>query len=251
MAVFAKWAILLFLSFIGMLSLFAQGTPTKPPEEPLLSDSVQIEWSRAEWFGKSRFSAGKFGSGKYIRGISSTSNKVLVNGHEELMTREPFRVEFQDSASNLFRVKGKSYKSDGVWSESNSGLFSLLKLDIEEETYMEDMVDIQIITADIQQAGEPGDTWKLHLKRNQSKGTIWEESDAILSNGTRVIQIRGPVDSGLNSPAKIHWEAGYYDFLEDGRTLARMNRLGTVIVFDRRTPGATRALLLMVAMAMN
>ena len=251
MDVFAKRAFLLFPSFIGMLSLWAQGTPSKPPEEILLSDSVQIEWSRSEWFGKSSFRAGKFGSGKHIRGISSTSNKVLVNGREELMTREPFRVEFQDSASNLLRAKGKRYESDGAWEESNRGLSGLLKLDIEEETYMEDMVDVQIIKADILHSREPGDTWKLHLKRTQSEGAILEESDAILSNGARVIQIRGPVGPGLNSPAKTQWETGYYDFLEDGKMLARMNRPGTVIVFNRQTPEASRALLLMVAIAMN
>ncbi|MEJ2583702.1 MAG: hypothetical protein P8Z38_01235, partial [Robiginitalea sp.] len=158
---------------------------------------------------------------------------------------------FQDSNSNLIKVKGESFKTGGVWSVSNSGLYEVLKLDLEEETYHEDLVDIQIIKAEIQQSREPGITWKLHLKRNQSEGTIWEESDAILNNGTRIIHIKGLIDSGPDNPVKTPGETGYYDFLEGGKVLARMNRRGTVIVFNERTPLASRALLLMVAITMN
>ncbi len=240
-------------ALLYLLPLLACPQATTPSPVPLSyghTDSVAIEWSKAEWFGKSRVMLGAYASAKYKQGMSSTSNSVLVNGREELMQKTSFRAELQDSTGAKFTLKGKKFWSSGYWEEDNGGLQlagELLKLPevlTESETYMGDAIDLEISDAEMSHSLQQGDLWKFHLKRNRSNGAILEELDAYLSNGVRIISIRGPVGPAMPDPSAAGPEASYYEFVEDGKRIAWVSRMEPVVYFPAPIPSFTRSLLL-------
>lgn len=241
------------IALLCLLPFLAHPQATTPYSVPLSysqTDSVVIEWSKAEWFGKSRVTLGTYASAKYKQGISSTSNSVLVDGREELMQKTSFRVELQDSTGAKFTLRGKKFWSSGQWEEDHGGLQmagELLKLPevlTESETYMADAVDLEISDAEMSHSLQQGDLWKFHLKRNRSNGAILEELDAYLSNGGRIISIRGPVTSTMPDPIAAGPEASYYEFMEDGKRIAWISRMEPVVYFPASIPSFTRSLLL-------
>lgn len=183
-------------------------------------------------------------------GISSSSHKVNVDGRDELMTKEPFKLDLKDSLSQHFYVKGKWLKTTGSWSESNNTLFALLNVDIQEETYSPDQADIEILSAEISHSENPDEVWRLNVKRNQSKGIIRAELDAFLSNGERIILIMGPTDKMGLEVSEFTGETTYYTFMENGIVLARVTRNIGKIAFAKQTPGVTRTLLLAAAISL-
>ena len=213
-------------------------------------DSVPIQWSKAEWFGKSKVTLGRYASAKFRQGMSSTSNRVLVNGREELMQKTSFRVDLQDSTGAKFTLRGEKFWSSGYWEEDNGSLQlagELLKLPevlTESETYMADAIDLEISDAEMSHSLQQGDLWKFHLKRNRSNGAILEELDAYLSNGVRIISIRGPVGPEMPDPSAAGPEASYYEFMEDGKRIAWVSRMDSVVYFPSPIPSFTRSLLL-------
>ena len=233
---------------------FLVNSQTPSPASSLFSagpyDSVEIRWSKAEWFGKSRITLGRYGTAKFKGGITSSSNRVFVNGREELMQKTPIRVELQDSTGAKFTLRGEKFWSSGYWEEDNGGLQlagELLKLPevlTESETYVGDAVDLEISEAEMRHSLQPDDPWKFHLKRNRSTGAILEELDAYLSNGVRIISIRGPVGSALPESDASGLEGSYYEFIEDGKRLAWVSRSDAMVYFPIPVPAFTRSLLL-------
>lgn len=243
-----------FLSALLCLLPFSlvaqQDMPASTPYAAATFDSVAIRWSSAEWFGKSRVTLGSYASAKYKQGISSSSNRVVVNGREELMQKTPFRMELEDSLAIKFKIQGIRYWSSGHWEEDSGALQiagELLKLPevlVESETFVGDAVNIEISDAEISHSSQPGDLWKFHLKRDLSTGAIREELDAYLSNGTRIILIKGPTgpeDAGAETSGR---ETSYYEFIEDGNSIARVSRGEPMVYFPRDASPFTRSLLL-------
>lgn len=246
-----KRAILLQMSLMAMSPIWSQQSRVDAPGEELFADTLKIIWSKAEWFGRSRFHAGSYASGKSKRGISSTSHKMLINGREELMTKMPFRLEVKDSLENIYEVKGERYTSSGHWSENRMSLVELAFPGVQEETYVADQIDVEIMDAVIHPAKDLGLSWRFHLKRNQSDGAISDELDGFLSSGNRIIQISGPLTRVPESDLPAGWESGYYEFTENGRAIGRMIRYGGILCFPQHTSMDTRSLLLSVALAMQ
>lgn len=242
--VFLLPLVLLFTTF-----LFSQPGTTSPESEPKW-DTLRIRWSNTVWFGRSNFKVESFGSGKYKSGISSSSHKMLVNGQEELLTKTGFRLELTDPAGQLCQARGERYASSGQWVEDNFSLVEMLIPGVEEETYVADPVDVEILEAELWHPSIPDLKWKLHLKRNQSDGHIAEELDGFLSSGERIIQIRGPV-LPLQQLGQEAWESGFYEFLENGRIIGKMTWQAGIVCFPQQTPMATRSLLLSVAAVMH
>jgi hypothetical protein len=173
-----------------------------------------------------------------------------VDGRDELMTKEPFKLDLTDSLARHFHVKGKWLRTSGSWHESNNTLFALLNVDIQEETYSQDQSDIEILTAEISHSVHPDEVWRLNVKRNQSKGIIRAELDAFLSNGERIILIMGPADKMGLEDSEFNGETAYYTFMENGIVLARVTQNIGKIAFAKQTPGITRALLLAAAISL-
>ena len=251
MHVLTKWAFLLQMPLLAMSPIWSQPIQAGTHGEEPCTDTLKVQWSKAEWFGRSKFRAGPYASGKFKRGISSTSHKMPVNGREELMTRMPLRLELKDSLENFFEVEGERYTSSGYWAENNLSLVEFIMPGVQEETYVGDQVDVEIMDAVIRHPEDRGIHWKFHLKRNQSDGAILDELDGFLSNGSRIIQIRGPRTPAPQSGMPTGWEAGYYEFSENGRAIGRLIRYGGIICFPQHTPWETRSLLLAVALAMQ
>lgn len=250
----------LLIGLLGLLPFLVRCQATTQASasfSPFAYDSVEIRWPKAEWFGKSRIVLGGYASARYRQGISSTSIRVLVNGREELMNKTPFRVEMQDSTGTKFTVRGEKLWSSGYWEEDTGGLHlagDLLKLPeviTESETYMGDAVDLEIREAEMSHSLKPGDLWKFHLKRNRASGTIVHELDAYLSNGVRVIRIRGPIRSGISDSNTTGPEASYYEFVEDGKLIAQASRLEPKAYFPVHIPTFTRSLMLAAILAMG
>ena len=146
------------------------------------------------------------------------------------MQKTPFRVELQDSAGAAFTTRGQKFWSSGYWEEDDGGLQiagELLKLPevlTESETYVGDPVNLEISEAELRHSLQPDDLWKLHLKRNRSTGEIMEELDAYLSNGTRIISIKGPTGADPSDTPATRPGFSYYEFTEDGIPIARASR---------------------------
>jgi hypothetical protein len=229
------------------MTLCAQYTSLTAPESALSADSLKIEWPKTVWFGKHKIKISSYASGVLKTGISSTSNKVQVGDHEELMTKEPYKVELVDSLKRKFIADGEWLRSSGAWTESNSFLNDLLNTGVEEETYTADSSDLEILSAEIHQAEAPENNWQLKVKRIQSTGVILEELDAFLSNGARIILIEGPAALQAEEAQNFGRETSYYAFVENGIVLARVDRSISKIAFARETPALTRSLLLTAA----
>lgn len=238
MGVQLKSLSLCLLLFLTTILLSAQQAPPGTQYE----DTVRIQWSKAEWFGKSRFRIPGYGSGKYISGISSSSQTIVVNHREELASRHPFRIEFRDSASAVVKIKGKKYATSGAWVESNSIFFNVVVPNIQEETFMEDEVDMEIISAEIRQSPDGAGVWKLYVKRRQSDGAISDALDAFLKNDKRIIQIRNSGGAGENSTG--------YEFVEGGKVIAKTTRNGKVVLFPKNSPMGRNSLILAVVTAL-
>ena len=221
---------------------------TSPYSE--VADTLEIEWPRTVWFEKYKIKIGSFASAELKRGISSSSHKVSVDGRDELMAKEPFKLDVKDSLSRYFHVKGKWFKTSGSWSESNNTLFDLLNVDIQEETYSPDRADIEILSAEISHSVNPDQVWRLNVKRNQSKGIIRAELDAFLSNGERIILIMGPTDKMGLEISEFNGENTYYTFMENGIVLGRVTQDIGKIAFAKQTPDMTRTLLLAAAISL-
>ena len=228
-------------------SLSAQYTSITTPDSGLSSDSLNIEWPRTVLFGKHKIKIDTYASCVLKTGISSSPHKVQVGDHVELMAKEPFKVELQDSLSRKFTLRGSWARTSGNWSQSNSLLYDIRNLDIEEETYLADPSDLEILTAEIHDTTNPDQIWELKVKRTQSTGVIWEELDAYLSNGERIILIEGPASIDGANVEDSQSETTYYAFVENGVVLARINVRGNKIAFSRGAEGATRSLLLAAA----
>jgi hypothetical protein len=166
----------------------------------------------------------------------------VVNHREELASRHPFRIEFKDSTSTVFKIKGEKYVTSGAWVESNSTFFSVVVPNMQVETYMEDEVDIELISAEIRQFPDGTDVWKLYVKRRQSDGAIIEALDAFLKNDTRIIQIRNSGGAGENSTG--------YEFIEEGKVIAKTTLNGKVVLFPKNSPKGRNSLLLAVVSAL-
>ena len=250
-----------FLSaLLCLLPLMVHPQATTPPSAwffPGSVDSVAIRWAKAEWFGKSRMDLGSFGSAKYKTGISSSSNRVYVDGREELMWKMPFRVELQDSTAARFKIQGKKYWNSGYWREESDGIQSLGEvLNLPEvlttsETYVGDNVNIELKDAELSHSLQADDIWKFHLKRNPSTGAILQEMDAYLSNGSRIIGIRGPVQTVPADSIGVNQPASFYEFIEEGKVIAWASLLESVIYFPVNVPIFTRSLLLTAILAMS
>jgi hypothetical protein len=215
-----------------------------------VSDSLIIEWPGAIWFGKQKIKVGTFASCELKHGITSSSNKVEVDGQKVLMMKEPFKIELKDSLSRQVSVKGKWLKSTGYWSEDSNFLSNLLNIDIQSETYSPDPTDLAILSAEIQFSEKPGEVWELKMKRIQSTGVILQELDAFLSDGARIILIEGPIEFGSIEDQGAGRETSYYSFVEDGIVLARVNLSVKHIAFAKQTPTITRSLLLAAAISL-
>lgn len=230
------------------VTLSAQYTSITAPESALSADSLKIEWPKTVWFGKHKIKISSYASGVLKTGISSTSNKVQVGDREELMTKEPYKVELVDSLKRKFIADGEWFRSSGTWTESNSFLNDLLNTGVEEETYTADPSDLEILSAEIHQAEASENNWKLKVKRIQSTGVILEELDAFLSNGARIILIEGPAAIQAEEAQNYGRETSYYAFVENGIVLARVDRSISKIAFARETPAIIRSLLLTAAL---
>ena len=235
------------LACFASVTLSAQYTSITAPESALSADSLKIEWPKTVWFGKHKIKISSYASCVLKTGISSTSNKVQVGDREELMTKEPYKVELQDSLQRKFIAGGEWLRSSGTWTESNSFLNDLLNTGVEEETYTADPSDLEILSAEIHQEGTPDQIWQLKVKRVQSTGVILEELDAFLNNGARIILIEGPTAIEGEEILNSRRETSYYTFVENGVVLARVNRSISKIAFARETPAITRSLLLTAA----
>ncbi len=235
------------MACMALAPLGAQYTSIAAPGSELGADSLTIQWPRTVWFGKHKIRIGAYASCVLKTGISSSSNKVQVGDHVELMTKEPFKAELEDSLSRKFTVKGTWARTSGAWMQSNGVLSDILNLGIEEETYSADPSDLEILSAEIHDSENPDQVWELKVKRTQSSGVIWEELDAYLSNGVRVILIEGPAGIEGADVEDPRTDTTYYAFVEKGVVLARVNRRVSTIAFSRETPGITRLLLLAAA----
>jgi len=171
------------------------------------------------------------------------------------MQKTPFRVELQDSAGAAFTTRGQKFWSSGYWEEDDGGLQiagELLKLPevlTESETYVGDPVNLEISEAELRHSLQPDDLWKLHLKRNRSTGEIMEELDAYLSNGTRIISIKGPTGADPSDTPATRPGFSYYEFTEDGIPIARASRQQPVVYFPAETSQFTRSLILTAILA--
>jgi hypothetical protein len=230
---------------LGPLS--AQYISLSPPGSKEVSDSLKIEWPKTVWFGKHKVRIGTYASCVLKTGITSSSNKVQVGGREELMSKEPFKVELEDSLGRKFTAEGTWHKTSGVWTPSNGLLSGFLNMDIQEETYSADPSDLEILSAELHDAENPHQTWQLKVTRIQSTGVIRNELDAFLSDGARIILIEGPVSPEGAAVGESRSSATYYTFVENGVVLARVNRTISKIAFAKDLPGATRSLLLSAA----
>ena len=235
------------LACFASVPLSAQYTSITTAESALSSDSLKIEWPKTVWFGKHKIKIGPYASCVLKTGITSSSNKVQVGDHEELMSKEPYKVELEDSLHRKFIADGHWFRTSGTWTQSNSLLLDLLNTGIEEETYSPDPSDLEILSAEIHQEGDPDHIWELKVKRIQSTGVILEELDAFLSNGVRIILIEGPVALEGTGDQGYRSETAYYAFVENGIVLARVNRRISAIAFAKETPDITRSLLLAAA----
>jgi len=115
---------------------------------------------------------------------------------------------------------------------------------VDSETFVADPVDLEIMDGEITHSLYPDDRWKFHLKRELSTGAIREELDAYLSNGTRIILIKGPTgpeEAGAETSGR---ETSYYEFIEDGNSIARVSRGEPMVYFPRDASPFTRSLLL-------
>ena len=233
------------------------GTPPSALFPPGSVDSVAIRWSKTELFGKSRMDLGSYGSAKYKTGISSSSNRVFVDGREELMSKMPIRVELQDSTAAKFKIQGKKYWTSGYWQEESDGIQSLGEvLNLPEvlttsETYVGDNVNIELKDAELTHSLQADDIWKFHLKRNPSTGAILKELDAYLSNGSRIIGIRGPVQTTQADPIGVNQTASFYEFTEEGKVIAWASMQGSIVYFPVNVPIFTRSLLLTAILAIS
>jgi hypothetical protein len=240
-------AVTIALACFATVPLGAQYTSITTPESVLSADSLKIEWPKTVWFGKHKIKISSYASGVLKTGISSTSNKVQVGDREELMTKEPYKVELLDSLKRKFVADGQWLRSSGTWVPSNTFLNDLLNTGIEEETYTADPSDLEILSAEIHQEGTPDPIWQLKVKRVQSTGIILDELDAFLSNGERIILIEGPAVIEGEEIVNSGKETSYYAFVENGIVLARVDRSISKIAFARETPAITRSLLLTAA----
>jgi hypothetical protein len=227
--------------------LSAQYTSITTPESAVSSDSLKIEWPKTVWFGKHKIKIGPYASCVLKTGMTSSSNKVQVDDREELMSKEPYKVELEDSLHRKFITDGHWFRTSGTWTQSNNLLLDLLNTGIEEETYSADPSDLEMLSAEIHQEGDPGHIWQLKVKRIQSTGVIQEELDAFLSDGERFILIEGPAAIESAEIQDFVRETTYYAFVENGIVLARVNRSVNKIAFSRETPTITRSLLLAAA----
>jgi len=250
-----------FLSaLLCLLPLMVYPQAATPPSalfSPGSVDSVAIRWSNSEWFGKSRMALGSYGSAKYKTGISSSSNRVFVDGREELMSKMPFRVELQDSTAAKFKIQGKKYWTSGYWQEESDGiqilgeLLNLPEVLTTSETYVGDNVNIELKDAELTHSLQADDIWKFHLKRNPSTGAILQEMDAYLSNGSRIIGIRGPVQTVPADSLGVNQPVSFYEFIEEGKVVAWASYRESVVYFPVNVPIFTRSLLLTAILAMS
>jgi hypothetical protein len=258
MSVASGKALTIALAWLMPCLLFSQqGLPAPYPPHSGTFDSVVIKWSGSEWFGKSRMGLGSYASAKYKTGISSSSNRVFVDGREELMSKMPFRVELQDSTAAKFKIQGKKYWTSGYWQEESDGIQSMGELlNLPEvlttsETYVGDNVNIELKDAELSHSLQADDIWKFHLKRNPSTGAILQEMDAYLSNGSRIIGIRGAVQTIPADTMGANQPASFYEFIEEGKVIAWASRQESVVYFPVNTPIFTRSLLLTAILAMS
>ncbi|HSR61215.1 MAG TPA: hypothetical protein VLL47_10700 [Robiginitalea sp.] len=244
----------------GLNFLVHSQTPSHAQDSPLPSpiDSVAIRWPKAEWFGKGRIALDGYATARYKGGITSSSNKVMVNGRNELMQKMRFRVELQDSATVKFKIQGTKYWTSGYWEEDLDGGLQIVgealkipEVFLTSETYVSDDVNIELKDAELSHSLQPEDIWKFHLKRNPSTGAIREELDAYLSNGSRIIVIRGPVKSPNLASFPANREETFYEFIEDDQVIGCAGRRGSVAFFSPHTPTFTRSLLLTVLLGMS
>ncbi|MBC2838075.1 hypothetical protein [Robiginitalea sp. SC105] len=245
------------LSCMVILSTRAQLPPEPRPHVPGVAyDSVIIQWPKSEWFGKAQVTLENFGTARYRSGITSSSNKVWVNGRKELMQKMGFRVELQDSSQTKFKIQGKKYWTSGYWQEDGGGsqilgeILNLPEMPVTSETYVGDEVDLELRDAEIRHSLHPDEIWNFHLKRNPSSGAIRNELDAYISNGSRIIVIKGPTYSAFTG-GNGSTESSYYAFFEHEILIAWASRSEPLVYFPNRTPLFTRSLLLTVILAMS
>ncbi len=174
------------------------------------------------------------------------------------MQKMPFRVELQDSAATKFKIQGKKYWTAGYWQEDLGEGMQILgealkvpEVLLTSETYVADDVNIELRDAEISHSLRPDDIWRFHLRRNPSTGDIRQELDAYLSNGSRIIVIRGPVKSPHLASFPANRQETYYEFIEDDQVFGLVSRWGSVAYFSPNTPAFTRSLLLTVILGMS
>lgn len=220
-------------------------------------DSIFIKWPRTEWFGKGKLSLGDYGTARYRTGISSSSNKVIVDGREVLLQKTPVRTSVMDSSGATFQLEGTKYWSAGYWVEDRGGLQiagELLNLPegvTNSESYMGDEMDIEILEAEISHSTASTDRWNFYLKRQRSSGKIKQELDAYISNGTRIIGIAGPVVFHSAETDSTSYGPSFYEIQENGNVIAWVSRDKPAVYFPVQTPLFSKSLVLAVVIAMG
>ncbi len=250
---------LIVLLCLGVTPLYAQPAANPSPIIPDRSfDSVTIGWPRTVWFGKGKITLDSSASATFKEGITSSSNKVKVDGQKLLMMKMPFRVELQDSTLAKFKIEGKKYWTTGTWVEDGGGFITLGELlhvpeilQVESETYIGDPTDLEIREAEISHSQQPDEIWSFYVKRKNTTGAIRRELDAYFSNGSRIITMRGPVQINVAEPSSSGQEFTYYEFIEGGKPVAWASRWNSVVYFPEDTPRFTRSLLLAVVIALS